>query len=145
MITGLTGEYSHALDSAGRVALPARFRDAFKEEVVLARLFEPCVSVFTPDGWESVRGRLNGLDVFQADARTMQRLLLSRVFTAEPDRQGRVLIPPRLREQTSLEQGQPVTVLGVDDRLELWNPELWAQEQARWETNLSEIAERLRG
>lgn len=145
MIRGLTGEYPHALDSAGRVALPARFRDAFRGEIVLARLFEPCVNVFTGEGWESVRDRLHREDVFRADARTVQRLLLSRVFKAVPDRQGRVLIPPALRQQTSLEPNQPVTILGVENRLELWNPDLWAQEQARWEPQLSEIAERLRG
>ena len=145
MIAGLTGEYPHALDAAGRVALPARFRDAFQGEIVLARLFEPCVNVFTSEGWAGVRDRLHEQDVFRADARTLQRLLLSRVFKAVPDRQGRVLIPPALRQQTSLEPNQPVTILGVENRLELWNPDLWAQEQARWEPQLSEIAERLRG
>ncbi len=145
MATGLTGEYQHALDAGGRVALPARFRDAFKDEVVLVRLFEPCVNIYTPEGWEHLRGRLQGLDTFQSAARTMQRLLLSRAFTVEPDRQGRVLVPQALRDGATLGANQPVTVLGVNDHLELWNPDLWAQERSRWEAQLSELAEQISG
>ena len=143
--SGLTGEYQHALDAAGRVSLPARFRDAFKGDIVLSRLFEPCVNVYTPDGWESLRERLQQLDPFKQDARTMQRLLLSRVFSAGPDRQGRVLIPTQLRGPAGLEASQRVVVLGVDDHLEIWNPERWAQEQSQWDTQLSQLAERLSG
>lgn len=145
MAAGLTGEFQHALDQAGRVALPARFRDAFKDQVKLVRLFEPCVNVYTPEGWEHFLGQLQGLDTFRTAARTMQRQLLSRAYTVEPDRQGRVLVPQTLRGGAGLAVNQPVTVLGVDDHLELWNPDLWAQEQARWEPQLSELAEGLRG
>lgn len=133
------------MDAAGRVALPARFRDAFKGEVVLSRSFEDCVNVYTPEGWDHFLGRLQDLDSFQADARTLRRILLSGAFTVELDRQGRVLVPQALRDQTRLEPNQPVTVLGVEDHLELWNPELWTQERSRWQTQLSELAERLRG
>ncbi len=143
--SGLTGEYQHSLDAAGRIALPSRFRDQFQGEVVLARLFEPCVNIYTPEGWDNMRERLTQLDPFKADARTMQRQLLSRVFNAEADRQGRVVIPAQLRTPANLEAGQAVIVLGVEEHLELWSPDLWAQEQARWEPQLSELAERLSG
>lgn len=145
MATSFTGEFDHALDAAGRVAIPARLRDAFKGEVKLVRLFEPCVSIFTEEGWHHFEQRLQGLDTFRAGARALDRQLRARALTAEPDRQGRVLIPQRLREAASLEVNQPVTVLGVNDHLELWNPNLWAEEQARWETQLSELAEQLSG
>ncbi len=143
--TGLSGEYQHALDSGGRVALPARFRDAFRGEAILARLFEPCVNVFTVEGWEALQERLEGLDMFQSEARSIQRALYSWLFPVELDRQGRVLVPPPLRAFAQLEPNQQVVVIGAGNRLELWNPDLLATERAKWESNLSEIAERLRG
>lgn len=145
MAAGLSGEFDHALDAAGRVAIPARLRDAFKGEVKLVRLFEPCVNVYTEEGWQHFSQRLQSLDTLRPGARALGRQLWSRALSVEPDRQGRVLIPQKLREAANLTVNQPVTVLGVDDHLELWNPDLWAQEQARWETQLSELAEQLSG
>lgn len=141
--TGFTGEYQHGLDGGGRVALPARYREAFRGEVILARLFEPCVNVFTLEGWEAIQQRLDTLSMFQEDARRIQRTLNSWLFTGEPDRQGRVLVPPPLRAYAQLEPGQPVVVIGAGNRLELWNPDLLAAERAVAEANISMIAERL--
>lgn len=145
MAAGLTGEFDHALDAAGRVAIPARLRDAFRGEIRLVHLFEPCINVYTEEGWQRISQRLQGLDTFRTGARALGRQLWSRAHPVEPDRQGRVLIPQKLRDAANLAVNQPVTVLGVDDHLELWNPDLWAQERARWETQLAELAEQLSG
>ncbi len=137
------GEYSYALDDRGRVAIPTRFREEFKDGLILARGMDRCITAYSPTSWQKLIGQLEGLPFMRGDARRLQRAIFAGAFEAELDRQGRVLIPAPLREYAGIRQ--EVAVVGTNDHLELWDQENWAQERVDLDNQLAEIAERLNG
>jgi len=107
----LHGEYEHTIDDKNRLTLPARFRESFADGVVVTRGIEPCLAVFTQDGWEDFSGsHLAGLDRFSGEARDMRRYLFSATVVTELDKQGRVTIPAGLLAKADL--GRDVIVAG---------------------------------
>ena len=132
----LSGEFDHALDGKGRVTLPARYREYFQEGAVLVRFQdrEPCIRVYHPDEWAEFDGKyLEDLDVFgnQRDSWTM-RAIYRNQDRVEPDRQGRVLLPPKRVQELGL--SGKVKILGNRTHLEIWDPATLAaleQEERR--------------
>ena len=120
----LSGEFDHALDGKGRVTLPARYREYFQEGAVLVRFQdrEPCIRVYHPYEWAEFDGKyLEDLDVFgnQRDSWTM-RAIYRNQDRVEPDRQGRVLLPPKRVQELGL--SGKVKILGNRTHLEIWDP-----------------------
>jgi Uncharacterized protein conserved in bacteria len=92
----LLGEYEHTLDDKNRLTLPARFRQAFAEGIVVTRGMDGCLFAYTPGDWTSlVQGRLATLDPLSKEGRRMQRFFYAGATEAELDKQGRVGIPAR--------------------------------------------------
>ena len=138
----LLGEYEHTIDDKNRLTLPARFRDSFAGGVVVTRGIDPCLVVYTREGWEEfVASRLDGLDPFSREARQLRRLLFSAGIEAELDRQGRVTIPAGLIEKGGL--GREVVVAGLGDSLEVWDREAWRAQLDDLEGRAEVVAERL--
>jgi MraZ protein len=136
------GEYEHTLDDKNRLTLPAKFRESFSEGAVVTRGMDGCLSVFTKDGWERfVEFRLGELDPFSSEARQIQRFLFSGASEAEPDRQGRVMIPSALLQHAKL--GREVVVAGVRDRVEIWDRATWRGYLEQVEGSAELVAERL--
>lgn len=135
------GEFSHNLDDKGRLTIPAKFRDELAGGVVITRGIDRCLSVFPRAGWDSLAERIAQLPITQRNARNFGRLMFSGAADFIPDRQGRVLIPQGLRAYAGLD-GEAV-VIGLYDRLEIWNPELWADVKAKVEEDPESIAEQL--
>src|SRR3712207_5613379 len=110
----LLGEYEHALDDKNRLTIPARFRQAFAEGVFVAKGLDPCLLVYTADGWQRfVEGRLAGLDEFNREARQMSRFFFAGASETELDKQGRFVLSPSLIAHAKL--GREVVVAGVRD------------------------------
>jgi MraZ protein len=138
----LLGEYEHTIDDKNRVTLPAKFRQAFADGVVVTRGIDPCLSVYTRDGWERfVSGRLAGLDPFSREGRQMNRYLFSAASEAELDRQGRVTLPAALIEHARLKRD--VVVAGVRDHAEIWDRAAWRAQLEDVEGSAELVAERL--
>jgi len=136
------GEFEHALDDKNRLTLPAKFREAFVDGVVVTRGMDGCLVVYTRDGWERfVSVRLDGLDPFSREARQMSRFLFSGASDAEPDKQGRVMIPPALLQHAKL--GREVVVAGVRDHVEIWDRVAWRAQLDEVEGSAELVAERL--
>lgn len=136
------GEYEHTLDDKNRLTLPARFRDAFGAGGVLTRGMDGCLSVFTKDGWETfVSFHLSSLDPFSSEARQIERFLFSGAADAEPDRQGRIMIPPALLSHAKL--SREVVVAGVRDHVEIWDRAQWRSYLDQVEGSAELVAERL--
>lgn len=118
------GRYEHSLDDKGRVILPSKFRAHFEHGGYLTQYPDGCLSLWTPDEFESQ------MEVMQERAhlgriqRNVTRLWASTSHEVEVDRQGRMAIPSHLREFAGLDGD--VLVHGAIDRVELWNPESWA-------------------
>lgn len=138
----LLGEHEHTIDDKNRLTLPARFRQSFADGVVVTRGIEPCLAVYTKEGWDDfVSSRLSGLDRFSREARDMRRYLFSATVVTELDKQGRVTIPAGLLAKADL--GRDVIVAGVGDCLEIWNPEAWRTRIDEVERRAPVAAERL--
>jgi MraZ protein len=138
----LLGEYEHTLDDKNRLTLPARFRQAFAEGIVVTRGMDGCLFAYTPGDWTSlVEGRLATLDPLSKEGRRMQRFFYAGATEAELDKQGRVGIPTALLEHAKL--GRDVTVAGVHDHLEIWDRAAWRLELTEVEGSAEHVAERL--
>jgi MraZ protein len=138
----LLGEYEHTLDDKNRLTLPARFRQPFGDGVVVTRGVDPCLVVFTREGWERfVTARLEGLDPFSREARQMSRFIFAGAAETQLDRQGRIMLPPALIEHAGL--GREVVVAGVRDRVEIWDRTGWRKHLKEVEGSVELVAERL--
>ena len=138
----LLGEYEHTLDDKNRLTLPAKFRQAFAEGVVVTRGLDGCLYAFRRSDWAGlVESRLSSLDPLRPEGRRLQRHFFSGATESELDKQGRVMIPPSLIDHAKL--GKDVVVAGVNDRLEIWNRAAWRKELAEVEGSAEDVAERL--
>jgi MraZ protein len=136
------GEFEHLIDDKNRLTLPAKFREALAEGVVVTRGMDGCLSVYPPDQWQSlVETRLGSLDPLSQDDRMMQRYFFAAAAEAQPDKQGRIMLPAALIEHAGL--GREVIVAGVHDHLEIWDRAAWRKEIADVEGRAEHVAERL--
>lgn len=136
------GEYEHTLDDKNRLTLPAKFREAFAGGAIVTRGMDGCLSVYTKDEWERfVNLRLGELDPFSSEARQIERFLFSGAVEAEPDRQGRVMIPAALLQHAKL--SREVVVAGVRDHVEIWDRATWRGYLEQVEGSAELVAERL--
>jgi MraZ protein len=140
--TFLTGEFRHALDDRGRVAIPVRFRPRLAEGATLARWLDRCLAIFPADEWYELAGKLRGLPVTNARAREFARFMSSGAVDVELDRQGRLLVPGYLREYADIAVGE-VVVVGALNRLEIWAPAAWQPYRAKIEDEPEALAEHL--
>ena len=138
----LLGEYEHTIDGKNRLTLPARFRPAFADGVVVTRGIDPCLAVYTRDGWDQfVASQMSGLDQFSREARQLRRYLFSAGVEAELDRQGRVTLPAGLIKRVGLTRD--VVVAGIGDSLEVWDRRAWEAQLEEVEGRAELVAERL--
>ena len=123
----LSGEFDHALDPKGRVTLPARYRDYFRDGAILVRLprREPCLCVYRQDAWDAFDEKyLEGKDYYENEHdRWSVRDIYRMQDFVEPDAQGRILLPDKRREELRL--NSKVKIIGARDCLEIWDPDTW--------------------
>ncbi len=117
------GEHTPKLDEKGRLFVPAKFRPRLAEGVVLMRGQERCVFGWTIDAYQGIVERLQELPFTNRDSRNLVRMVTAGSFEETLDKQGRVMIPPKLREWAHLDR--EVTVIGAGNRFEIWNSERW--------------------
>lgn len=138
----LLGAFDHTLDDKNRLTLPAKFREAFLDGVVVTRGLDGCLYAFRRADWDRlVDTRLSSLDPLSPEGRRLQRHFFSGASEAELDKQGRVMIPAQLIEHAKL--AKEVVVAGVNDRLEIWDRAAWRKELAEVEGSAEDVAERL--
>ena len=122
------GTFDHSLDNRGRMAVPARYRDAFAEGGVIAISPDGCLELYTAEEFDRTAEELTPQPASLQRGRRLRRALYGRSTEVELDGQGRVLIPARFREEAQI-TGQAL-LLGRRECLEIWDPERWATESA---------------
>ncbi len=141
----LIGEYVHTIDEKNRVSLPAKFRKELGKKVVITPGLEQCLFVFTSAEWKKVSRRLSSSDselsFLKADQRSFNRYMFGRAAEAEIDSIGRVLIPDFLKNRIGLKD--KAAIVGVEDRVEIWNDERWLENKEAVEKQAAELAEKL--
>ena len=128
MARRLGGTYFPKLDDKGRLTLPAKYREHFADGVVVTRVQEGCIAVYDVETFYSLDARFESRATSEADVRAYKRWLNSGSHDDVPDRQGRITMPAPLRAFAGLDHD--VVVLGAGDRVEVWEPERWAQQSA---------------
>ena len=122
------GTFRPKLDEKGRLFLPAKFRDRLAEGVVVTQGQEKCLVVWPPEVFDVEADKAAERSVTDKAARGYQRMFFSGGDEVVPDKQGRISIAPALRDYAGLDRD--VVVIGVRNRLEIWNPTAWEAYQA---------------
>ncbi len=135
----LLGEYSHSIDSKKRIFIPVDFRVS-KTWVVTAGL-EECLFLFSQDEWEKITDKIKNLPLIKKNARSFLRIFLSRAKIISCDSQGRIILPQNLVKYAQLSRS--CTVIGMLNRIELWNPRRWVEYFQKSQKNYSEHAENI--
>jgi MraZ protein len=141
VIKVFTGEYFHTFDSKGRVIIPAKFREELGESFFLGKGFDNCLFVFPNSEWEVFLDELKKLSVLSNEQRKFTRKLLSGFIECSMDKQGRILLPPNLREYSRLKD--EAVVIGVLNRIEIWNKKDWDKYSDDENMDFEDMAEKM--
>jgi len=139
----LVGSYNHKLDSKGRTVLPARFRGELGSSIVATIGIDRCIALYPVSRWEELILKLKDLSSFKKKTRDFRRVLLSMATELEIDGSGRILIPSGLREYAVIDQ--EVTLIGLEDHLEIWDSIRWEEQRSGVLMDFSDLAEDLEG
>jgi MraZ protein len=133
------GTYTPRVDDKGRLILPAKFRDQLAGGLMVTRGQEHCLYVWPKAEIDRMAERLREAPVSNKATRDYIRMFSSASSDETPDKQGRITIPPKLREWASL--GKEVVVIGAMHRLEIWDEAAWAAYSAEHEEEFAELSE----
>ena len=119
------GKYKHSVDEKGRLFVPSKLREELGNTFYVTLGLDHCLSIYSDESWATFTDKVRALPYSKAKA---LRPLFANAVDCEPDAQGRILIPTKLREYAGLQK--EVVVIGSFDRAEIWNAERWAREEA---------------
>jgi MraZ protein len=134
------GEFHHNLDTKGRLILPAKIRENLGEKFIITKGIDKCLFVYPLNEWESIIQKYRELPNTK-EARDFMRFFLSGASECEFDRLGRINISEPLLKYASL--NRECVIIGVNERLEIWNKDLWDNFVLENEKNFSSIADHL--
>ncbi len=137
----LLGEHHHNIDDKGRLVIPNEYRVELGNRFVITRGIEKCLYVYSLTEWEKLVAKLNTLPFTKKDARTFMRSFFSGATVCEFDKSGRINITSPLVSYADLQK--ECVVIGVNDRLEIWNESLFNEFMDDNSEKLEDIAEHL--
>lgn len=122
----MTGQYQHSMDSKGRLFIPAKLREELGDTFYVTMGIDRCLSVYSEDSWSRFTDKFESLPYSRTRA---MRPLFANAAKCEPDAQGRILLPGKLREYAGITKD--VVVIGVSNRAEIWDAAAWNAEEAQ--------------
>lgn len=122
----LFGGFDHKIDKKGRVFIPSTFREELGESFIICKGIygKKCLCVYSSEQWASLVEKIGTLPSTKSS--NVKRFLYDGSFNVEFDTQGRILVPPTLREYAGFDS--EVHIIGMDTNLEIWDSELWKVE-----------------
>jgi len=117
------GQYTHTIDTKGRLTVPSRFRELLEQGAYISQGFEQNLMVLTTSAFERLSNRVNEMSLTDPTARQLKRLIFATADRVEVDGSGRVRIPQFLREVAGLD-GDAV-IVGAGDYFEIWSQQAW--------------------
>lgn len=135
------GEFSHNLDSKGRLIVPASFRNELGDDLVLTIGLDGCLTLYTKQSWDKIYEKLANLPTTKAQARAFVRMLTSKASKVEIDAQGRMLIPSNLIKAAHLVK--ECIVIGAGSKVEIWAKEVWEPYVENSQESFETLAESL--
>ena len=141
----LIGEYIHTIDEKNRMSLPVKFRKEMGKRIIITPGLDSCLFVFTIKEWAKVSKKLGSsegeLSFLKSNQRTFNRNMFGQAVDVEVDSIGRILIPGFLKERAKLKNTG--AIIGVEDRLEIWNDKIWLEYKKNAEKQAEGLAEKL--
>ncbi|MBB1483604.1 division/cell wall cluster transcriptional repressor MraZ [Tessaracoccus sp. MC1865] len=131
------GTYTPKLDEKGRLILPAKFRDALEDGLVVTRAQDRSLAVYPRATFQAKMSALMSAPSTVKQVRDYQRMLMAGASDEVPDKQGRITIPPPLREYANLDR--EVVVIGAGERAEIWDAQAWHEYSQASEEGFSEM------
>ncbi len=124
------GIHSVNMDAKGRLAIPARFREGLQAAsagnvVITIDPNAPNLALYPLAQWEDIQARIEALPSLNPQARRLKQLFIGYAFDLELDANGRILVPPKLREYARLDK--TLVLLGQGQKIEIWNEQLWSE------------------
>lgn len=140
------GRYEHGVDSKGRLAIPAKFREiltAKYDEKLIITHFEQCLWAYPLPVWQEFERKIVQLPQFLEEVKVLQRAFVSAAQECPLDKQGRILLPPTLRDYAGLKG--PAVLVGMTQRIEIWAKDRWEKvfedSQKKLESMQAKLAE----
>ncbi len=137
------GLYRATIDDKGRLPLPEKWRAELLQGLVLTRGVDRCLYIFPRNKFTSLAQQIDELGVANADVRNWTRFLSGLATDLDVDRQGRIVVPPPLRQFAGLD-GE-VDLVGVMTRIEVWAPAKYQELETQGASAIAEVAERVDG
>ena len=137
------GTYSPRLDDKGRLFLPAKFRDELAAGLVITKGQERCLYVFAAEEFAGITTRLREAPLTARVARDYSRVFFASAHDEAPDKQGRITVPPALREYAGLDRD--CVVIGANTRVEVWDAAAWQSYLDGTEQSFADAEEVLPG
>lgn len=137
----LLGEYQHTVDAKGRLILPAKFREELGETLVFTKGLDACLFGYSLSEWSILEEKLKKLPLAKPEARAFARFFFAGAAEIGYDKQGRILLPPVLREHARLEK--EVVVIGVSNRIEIWSQDAWNAYNEALAPSVSDLTQEL--
>jgi MraZ protein len=135
------GEFDYKLDEKGRLMIPPKFRNVFKDGIILSSSAENCITAYSIAEWMKLSDSLTSGPLARSKMRRLNRALFATAFNTIIDNQGRVAIPAPLRDHAQI--ADDAVVVGVNTYLEIWNKALWEEEKAISQQQAWQIIETL--
>ncbi|MBA2505900.1 MAG: division/cell wall cluster transcriptional repressor MraZ [Thermoleophilaceae bacterium] len=136
------GHFEHSLDAKNRLSLPAKFRAAFSDGLVVGKWLDPCIAIFTPEGFDSFTATvIPTLNPLSKERRKLEGFFAHGFFDYELDSAGRITLPATLLKQADIEK--EVVIGGTIDRVEVWDRATHAARTDELAAEVNDIAEGL--
>jgi MraZ protein len=135
------GEFHLTIDDKGRFAVPVKFRSALATGAVVTRGLDTSLFVLTQEAWQRLSAKIAELPLGSAASRSFARFMLAGAMDVTLDAQGRFVVPEYLRTHAKLQKD--AVLVGVNDRLELWDKATWSAYAEQAQQNAEAIAESL--
>lgn len=119
----LIGEYLHTMDQKGRVNFPAKLLRHLGESFIVTKGLDNCLFVYALEEWGRLEEKINALPL--SKSRALQRFLFAGAVEAEPDKQGRILLPANLRAYAGL--SKDIMIIGASNRAEIWDKQAYEE------------------
>lgn len=137
----LIGEYIYSIDQKKRLAIPTKFRRKLGSKAVVTRGVDSCLVVYPLTEWAKLAKKLQELPASKVDARGFARIMLSGAVDVTLDKLGRILVPDYLKKYAGLKK--EVAILGLSNRLEIWDNRKWEQYKQKKEKEVGEMVSKL--
>lgn len=135
------GEFHHSIDTKGRLIIPSKFREQLNEGCVITRGIDQCLFIYPLVEWEKLLLKINSLPVNRKEARQFSRFFLSGACECEFDKQGRINLSTPLMNYAELTK--ECVIIGVSNRIEIWEKDKWMQYFDVSQDSILDIAENI--